>query len=175
MGITTKGGDGGKTGLYMGSRVSKDSFRIEFGGVLDELGSFIGMAMSFIRQKKIKRDLEKIREHLFIIGTEVATEGPFLGRLKKRLTARDVVLLEEKIGELEKKLKLKTRCFSTADEGTLSSVLNVARTIARKAERRAVTMTRKKVLKNKEIIVYLNRLSDLLFLMSICCAKSQHG
>lgn len=174
MGITTKGGDGGKTGLYMGPRVSKDSLRIEFGGVLDELGSFLGMAMSFVRQKKIKKDLERIRENLFVIGTEAATDGPFLGRLKKRITLKDVILLEERICELEKKLKLKARCFSAADEGALSSVLNVVRAIVRKSERRAVTMARKKLLKNKDILVYLNRLSDLLFLMAACCAKVRH-
>lgn len=144
MSIMIKKGDTGLTGLYMGPRVAKDSFRIELNGALDELSSFLSMSISCIRQKKFKRVLLDIRADLFVIGTEMATAARFVPRLKKRINLKHVAMLEEKIMELEKKEKTKARCFTVTDEGLLSSVLNVARAVARKAERRAVTLVRKK-------------------------------
>lgn len=172
MGITTKAGDQGRTGLYKGKRVAKDSLRIEFNGVLDELSSFLGLALSHIRREKLKKYLMYIRKDLFVIGTEAATTTRFLGRLKKRVGLKDVLLIEERIVEFEKEIKKKKPCFSVIDQGELSSLLNVARSIARKLERRGVTLSRKGILKNKQILIYLNRLSDLLFLMAECCEKA---
>ncbi len=174
MGITTKRGDDGKTGMYRGPDIAKDDPRIEFNGVLDELSSFLGLALSCIKQKKMKEELVSIREDLFVIGTEVVTKARFLGVLKRRIVSEDVSLLEKKIVEFEDKIKEKIPCFFVSDQGALAGLLNVARSIARKLERRAVTLSRKKMLNNKQILIYLNRLSDFLFLMAQYCKKGQN-
>ncbi|MFA5272115.1 MAG: cob(I)yrinic acid a,c-diamide adenosyltransferase [Candidatus Omnitrophota bacterium] len=166
MGITTKKGDCGKTLLLSSRRVSKDDIRIDACGVLDELCSFLGLCRSSIHDEKTKKTIEEIQRDLFMIGSEMVTEEVSLGKLKKRIDNSHVLKLEKNIIICEKNNKFKNRCFSIPGENLVSSFLDVSRTIARRLERKTVTLKRKKLVNNPYMLVYLNRLSDLLYLLA---------
>lgn len=166
MAITTKKGDKGKTELYWGQQVSKDNIRVEIYGILDELCSFLGMAKSLIKNRKIKSLIESIQRDLFTVGAEIASVSSFINRLKKRIGASGVAHLERIIKDLEGKRTFKERCFYLPGENFISSALDVSRTIARRAERKIVTFKIAGLLKNKHILIYMNRLSDLLYLLA---------
>jgi len=166
MSITTKTGDKGMTSLFWGERLSKDHIRIDTCGTLDELCSFIGLAKSIIRNRATKEILETIQKDLFVIGAEIATQAKFINRLENRIDNSYVKRLEDNISDLERKLKLKECCFLLPGENFISAVFDVARTVARRAERMVVSLKNKNRLKNQYILVYLNRLSDLLYLLA---------
>jgi len=166
MSIVTKKGDKGKTSLYQGKSVSKDHMRMEACGVLDELSSYLGLAKSMIKGKRIKGIVESIQKDLFILGSEVVTEVKSLKKLKKRIDSSFISCLDKFILDLESKKGLKIRSFQLPGVNPVSSVLDISRTITRKLERRIVSLGRKKLLSNKTILVYLNRLSDLLYLLA---------
>jgi len=166
MSITTKTGDSGKTSLFFGKRVFKDDLRIEACGALDELCSFIGMAKSLSRDKNTKKIIDDIQRDLFIIGAEVVTLPEYLNKLEKRIDGSFILKLEKFIKQLEDKRKVSTQYFCLAGENVISSSFDVSRTIARRAERMLVTLKRKKIFQNQEAVVYLNRLSDLLYLFA---------
>jgi cob(I)alamin adenosyltransferase len=168
MGIVTKGGDKGKTSLYRGGRVSKDHIRMETIGSLDEVSSYLGVSKSILKSKKKKKIIESIQKDIFLINAEIATAS---GALKKRIGNSQVSRLEDEIIELEAKLAPKLKGFSLSGKTKTSSNIDLARTITRRVERRAVTLQRKKILKNEDILVYLNRLSDLLYLLARSCDK----
>lgn len=165
MGIVTKKGDQGKTSLFMGGIVSKDHPRVELCGALDELSSFLGVSKSLIKDKPVSRRLDAVQKDLLVIGAEIATGTKFVKVLKKRITKKDPDRLEEWIRSLEASGK-KNFCFSVPGKSLVASCLDVSRTIARRAERRAVSLSKKRLLLNKDILVYLNRLSDLLYLLA---------
>ena len=166
MSITTKTGDQGITSLYGGARVPKDDLRVELYGSLDELCSFLGSCKSLIRQKKQKKLLESIQKELFILGSEIAAKAKLLSKLKKRINNRHIINLEKEIKAIEKKNILQECCFYLPGENFLSAALDISRTVARRVERQVVTLKRKKLLKNPYILIYLNRLSDLLYLLA---------
>ncbi|MFA6281103.1 MAG: cob(I)yrinic acid a,c-diamide adenosyltransferase [Candidatus Omnitrophota bacterium] len=166
MSITTKKGDCGETSLLGAKRVLKDDIRIDACGVLDELCSFLGLSRSSIYKKKIKKIIEEIQCDLFLIGSEIVTEQVSLGKLKKRINKTHVLGLEKIISICEKNSKLKKQCFSIPGENLVSSFLDISRTIARRLERKVVTLKRKKLIHNSDILAYLNRLSDLLYLFA---------
>ena len=163
MSIVTKGGDKGRTSLYRGQRVSKDHIRIETVGTLDELSSCLGISKSLIKSKSKKTIIESIQKDLFIINSEIAAAAK---RPSKTISDKRISGLEKLIIKSEAKLKPKLKGFSLPGKNKVSSSLDLARTIARRAERRAVTLQRKKMLKNDNILIYLNRLSDFLYLLS---------
>ena len=171
MSIVTKRGDRGLTCLYKAKPVPKDHIRIEACGTLDELNSCLGLAKSFIKNKNIKKILKFIQQDLFLIGTEVVTSQRFLSKLKKRINNTHLSRIEEIIKQLEKRRKSNEACFSLPGENPSSGSLHLARTISRRAERRVTTLKRKKILKNSQILIYLNRLSDLLYLLAKYCEK----
>jgi len=166
MGIVTKKGDKGKTFLYQGKSVSKDHTRMEACGTLDELSSYLGLAKSMIKNKKIGNIIESIQKDLFILGSELVSEDKVLKKLKRRVDSSFIDCLNKAILDLERKKGVKIRCFQLPGASSVSSVLDISRTIARRLERRVVTLGRKKLLSNKCILVYLNRLSDLLYLLA---------
>ncbi len=161
--IVTKLGDKGKTSLYYGRRLDKDDIRIEAIGVLDELSCWLGFTKAQLNTKKDKSQLEAIQKDLLVLSAEVASENKFLDKLKRRIDENSISVIEEKIKESEKKAK-KINSFILAGENKLSSYLDLSRAIARKAERRIVSLVKKKSLNNKCILIYLNRLSDLLYI-----------
>ena len=166
MSIVTKKGDKGRTSLLYGGMVSKDDPRVELNGALDELSSFLGMAKSLIKDKATKKNLEGIQKDLIVINAEIATLPKFLAKLKKRIGRGDVGGLEKDIKTLETKSPVRNLYFSLPGQNLVSSCLHVARTIARRAERRCVTLSKKDLVKNSSILVYLNRLSDFLYLVA---------
>jgi cob(I)alamin adenosyltransferase len=166
MSIVTRTGDTGKTGLFAGGRVSKDSLRVEIFGSLDELCSFLGLARSLIKGAATRALIEDIQRDLFVVGAEVATERRYLRKLKRRIGPQHIAGLEETIFAMERKVGLADCCFYLPGGNTPAAALDVARTIARRVERRIVTLSRRGMLANPSVLIYLNRLSDLLFILS---------
>jgi cob(I)alamin adenosyltransferase len=166
MGIVTKKGDDGTTSLLWGGRVRKDDIRISLCGDLDELSSYLGMSKFLTKDKFAKRTLESVQRDISILCAEVATKIPFTGRLKERLGPSHIKMLEDAIERIEPKRRSRLRCFVVPGRSFISSTMDITRAVARRAERSAVALYRKGFFKNKHAVVYLNRLSDLLYLLS---------
>lgn len=166
MKIATKTGDKGTTSLYCGKRVAKDDIRIEICGAIDEVSSFLGMARNASKDKNTKMVVRSIQKELIILGAEIATSASGADKIKKRIGADSVCVLEKEIDCLEGKRAVKMRSFCIPGKGAASSALDVARAITRRAERRSVTLLKKGMVKNPNIVTYLNRLSDLLYLLA---------
>jgi len=165
MPIRTGGGDKGVTDLLFHRRIQKDSHEIHALGDLDELNSYIGLVKTKTRQKSNKLILEKIQMAICKIATEIVV-GP---EKKKQhglmLKKDDVYWVEGVTCELERKVKLKD-CFYLPGENELSSFLDIARSVARRAERSIVALYKKETTQNENILVFLNCVSDILFIMA---------
>lgn len=166
MSIVTKSGDKGSTSLYCGKRVGKDDMRIEMCGALDELSSFLGMAKNASKDRKTKNIIHSIQKELIVLGTEVATSIAGSGKIKNRIGSGSVCVLEKEINCLESRCAVKMRSFCIPGKTMASSVLDVARAVARRAERGSVRLLKKGMVKNPDIVIFLNRLSDLLYLLA---------
>lgn len=166
MSVTTKTGDKGITSLYWGGRTPKDDLRVQAYGGLDELCSFLGLSRSLIKNRKNKQLLESIQRELFILGAEIATKNKFLPKLGKRINKTHIIKLEKEIEAIERKNVFEECCFYLPGENLISAALDVSRTVARRVERQVVSLNRKKLLKNPSLLIYLNRLSDLLYLLA---------
>ncbi|MEK7558873.1 MAG: cob(I)yrinic acid a,c-diamide adenosyltransferase [Patescibacteria group bacterium] len=160
MPIYTKTGDKGDTGLFNGKRVSKASLRIEAIGTVDELNSTIGFSISQIRSTKseIRKELIQIQKDLFVIG------GALANPKQKVNLAKRTKEFEKLIDELTKKLPPLFN-FILPGGGLAGSSLHLARTVCRRAERRIVGLNAKEKVQ-PEVIIYINRLSDLFLTMS---------
>lgn len=166
MKIYTKTGDGGETGLFGGERVSKDSLRIAAYGTIDELNSFIGLAITEIKDEEIKLFLGKIQNQLFTVSTDLAT--PELGPDKrlniKRTPESYYTDIEEAIDRFNEKLdELKNFILPGGSKG--AAYLHICRTVSRRAEREAVRLNNT-VKIGRNILIFLNRLSDLFFVLA---------
>ncbi len=166
MGITTRKGDLGRTDLLFGLRASKDSLRVEAGGALEELNAFLGLARSELKAARRKSVLKRCQENLFLVGAEVACPPKRRARLKNRLGPEQVSWIEEQIQRLQKQIGKTAQGFVIPGSNRSSALLEVARSVARRAERRIVSLHRRKAIANKHVIVYMNRLSDLLWLLA---------
>jgi cob(I)alamin adenosyltransferase len=166
--ITTGGGDQGETGLLYGGRVSKDDLHTEAYGSLDEAISALGLARALEPdQSRAERFLELQRE-LFVVGAELATGFGHRGDLEKHfatVTGEMTEALHTEIRDLEARVQL-PKSFVIPGGSTSSAAVDLARTFVRRAERRAVTLQRAGELENPEVIRYLNRCSDLLFMLA---------
>ena len=167
MKIYTKTGDTGDTGLFGGGRVGKDHPRVEAYGDVDELNATIGVARSAEPMPRIDEVLVPVQRDLFSIGAMLAT--PKLEKMREQLAKARVD--EERIGELEGAIDAcereldELRSFIVPGGTPKAAALHVARTVCRRAERRVVTLGRE--VEIPEIVVrYLNRLSDLLFMLA---------
>jgi len=158
------------TSLLGGRRVSKDHAIVKACAQLDELCSFLGLAKCHFKGGECRRLLESLQKDLYVICAEVSAGKNGTVKLKKKIDGNRIKKLEEKICDLEKGLKLK-KCFTLAGKNLASSLLDVARARARSAEIAIVTLKNKKHLHNGFIPIYVNRLSDLLFLLSRSSAK----
>ncbi len=166
MKIYTKTGDKGETGLFGGERVKKDSQRIEAYGTVDELNSFIGLAVTEIKDEEIKDLLLKIQNMLFTVGSDLAT--PELSADKRLNVVRTpeyyITDAEKAIDEFNGRLEeLKNFILPGGSKG--AAYLHVCRTICRRAERSAVRLNNT-VQIGKNIVIFLNRLSDLFFVLA---------
>jgi cob(I)alamin adenosyltransferase len=161
--IYTRTGDTGETGLLGGVRVKKHDVRIEAYGTVDELNAVLGVVRSAHASQRVDQILEHVQNELFAVGAELATptsKGTHAGRIEESHAAR----LEEMIDLCEadlaplKNFILPGGCLTAAH-------LHYARTVCRRAERRVVELC-EQVTVSPQIIVYLNRLSDLLFVLA---------
>ncbi len=165
--IYTKTGDLGETGLFGGGRVSKDHPRVEAYGDVDELNAVIGMARSIEVLPRIDEVLAPVQRDLFALGALLAT--PNQEKMKEQLTkarisdAR-VQQLEQAIDDGEAELE-PLKAFILPGGSAKASALHVARTVCRRAERAVITLGRDTELP-PIVLVYLNRLSDLLFVLA---------
>jgi cob(I)alamin adenosyltransferase len=166
MSVATKKGDTGETDLYLGRRVPKDHPRVEVFGSLDELCAFLGWTRSLLKDKEMSALIETIQRELFIIGAEVGVTPRNLGKLKRRIDESYVARLDEALARFEKGANFEACCFYLPGENTLACSFDIARTVARRTERRMVTLRNKGMIRNPHILAYLNRLSDLLFVLS---------
>lgn len=165
MTISTKRGDKGFTSLLGGRRVPKFDLRPEAYGTVDELNSFLGMARAISKSQKVREILFTVQNHLFVIGAALALPGRKRALLKGEITQREVDWLTGLSADLEGSLKPKPK-FIIYGETMISSVLDVARAVCRRAERRVALMRSRRMLANPRILVYLNRLSDVLYLLA---------
>jgi cob(I)alamin adenosyltransferase len=167
MKIYTRTGDTGSTGLFGGGRVPKDDIRVEAYGDVDELNAVIGMARSIEMMPRIDEVLVPIQRDLFAIGALLAT--PDRDKMAQHLEKARID--EARIGELERAIddgdaELEPlRSFILPGGTPKAAALHVARTVCRRAERHVVTLQREMELPPLAVI-YLNRLSDLLFTLA---------
>jgi cob(I)alamin adenosyltransferase len=173
MPISTKKGDKGFTGLLGGGRVPKYHLKPETYGTLDELNSFLGMARATSKDQKVREILFYIQNHLFIIGAELALSGGDRNLLKGDITQREVDWLSRLSYDFETSVKPEPG-FIIYGETQISSILDVARAVSRRVERLVAKMKSKKVLHNLKILEYLNRLSDVLYLLARYEEKKAH-
>lgn len=165
MKIYTKTGDRGDTRLFDGTKVRKHNDRVEAYGDVDELNSFIGAASAFIDDANLVAMLSGIQKDLFSVGAQLADPGyKEQSRAKFQIPRERIVALENAIDEFETELQ-PLRQFILAGGGHAGALLHVARTVCRRAERRVVSLS-EKVEINPDVIEYLNRLSDFLFVVA---------
>jgi len=161
--IYTKTGDDGTTGLIGGSRVLKDSPIIEACGSLDELNAVIGVVRSHELPDRVDKTLHIIQERLFTIGTELATPVGSESR-SEAFGDEDIHNLEREIDAFEDSLQPLKR-FILPGGKPAGAGLHLARTVARRVERQCVSLSRLERV-NPMILRYLNRLSDLFFVLA---------
>jgi cob(I)alamin adenosyltransferase len=165
--IYTKTGDAGETGLFGGGRVAKDDLRVEAYGEVDELNAVLGMARAIEVMPRIDEVLVPIQRDLFAIGALLATPDREKMRqqlAKARIDETRIAQLEAAIDAGEAELE-PLRAFVLPGGTTKAGALHVARTVCRRAERRVVALQRESELPPLAVI-YLNRLSDLLFVLA---------
>lgn len=161
MKIYTKKGDAGETGLFGNVRVPKDDLRIETYGTFDELNSFLGLSLAETGiPEPLKSALLRIQAELFQLGAELATpRGKDSGILL--VEAPSVTLMENEIDTMEKALQ-PLQTFILPGGSRASSVLHLARTVCRRAERALASLHRAEP-QRPQVLQYINRLSDYLF------------
>jgi cob(I)alamin adenosyltransferase len=170
--IYTRTGDLGDTGLFGGARVAKDDLRVEAYGAVDELNAALGTAAAEAEEDDLLDLLHSLQEDLFHIGADLATPSESAesrGRVTiTRVGPERAIWLERRIDNLETELPPLTRFILPG--GTLfAAALHTARAVCRRAERRCVTLAAVALeggAVNPEIVRYLNRLSDLLFVLA---------
>lgn len=166
MKIYTTTGDQGETGLFGGRRVLKDHDRIEAYGAVDEINAFLGQARALGLASDLDAVLAHVQNDLFTIGGDLAT--PEEARVKQtqplELRVDDIRRLEQAIDRLDAELP-PLHQFILPGGTAIAAALHVARTVARRAERRVVSLAQGAQV-HPQVIVYLNRLSDLLFVMA---------
>jgi len=166
--IYTRTGDDGTTGLGNGSRVAKDNARVEAYGTVDELNSSIGMILSVANLPQAIYDtLTEVQHDLFDLGGELCIPG------SRVITAQQVTRLEQTLDSYNDALP-PLKEFILPGGGPAAAACHLARTIARRAERRAWTLATSEAV-SADLTNYLNRLSDLLFVLARVLARHESG
>jgi cob(I)alamin adenosyltransferase len=162
MSIATKRGDSGQTGLPGGVRVSKADRRVECYGTIDELISQIGFARSICPDAEVAEALKAIQRELFKVGSAIGTV-PESRKPAPEITAAMIAALDDHVARIEGVEGI-LGDWSLPGELPSASAIDVARTVCRRAERLAVGLSEAGAISNPQILVYLNRLSDVLWL-----------
>ena len=169
--IYTRTGDSGSAGLVDGSRVSKSGLRMTAIGEVDEANAAIGLALSALGESDLARSLLTIQNDLFDLGADVATPGEIDGAL--RIVAAQVERLEHEIDQMNASLEPLTSFILPSGSAAVAS-LHLARGVVRRAERAAVALNESEPL-NPQLLAYLNRLSDHLFVAARFVAAAEGG
>jgi cob(I)alamin adenosyltransferase len=157
--IYTKTGDSGQTGLYDGTRVDKDSIRVESYGTIDELSSSLGFARNFIEDTEIVTIIYKLQRDLFDVAGELATLNK--EKIPKSIGEDHIQYLENIIDHYMDKTP-KIDKFILPGSNKSSASLHVSRTICRRAERRILSLSKHEEI-NPSLLKYINRLSDCIY------------
>lgn len=169
MSIVTKTGDAGTTGLMYNRRVAKSHPRVEACGCVDELNAAIGLARATASHSFIRDTLAGIQHDLVTLMGELATDTEDLPRYSadgfKLLTPANTAKLDATV-EIVESGQIHRQGWAMPGEDLSSAAMEMARTVCRRAERRACALQEGQQLTNPEILVYLNRLSDLLWLLA---------
>ncbi|WP_319370987.1 cob(I)yrinic acid a,c-diamide adenosyltransferase [uncultured Ilyobacter sp.] len=166
MSISTKTGDKGKTSLWSGERVEKSSIRVEAYGTVDELNSFLADAKYYVKIERVKEIISEIQDDLFKVGGAIASIGAF----KYPVTEKDVDRITGYIQEFEREISFKG--FVIPGTTIQSAKLDICRSIARRSERRVITLSKDEDI-DENVKKYLNRLSDLIYIMARYEEKSE--
>ncbi|MFP5213182.1 MAG: cob(I)yrinic acid a,c-diamide adenosyltransferase [Acidobacteriota bacterium] len=158
----SKKGDEGQTSLLTGERVSKASLRPEAYGTLDEASSALGMAKAFTHNKTIKDMITTVQEDLLVLGAELSCEG---ADPKYTIGTERAARLEMWIRQLQDEVPL-PRKFILPGGNAPGATIDLARTIVRRAERRAAGLKEAGLIDNPDVHSYLNRLADFLFTLA---------
>jgi cob(I)alamin adenosyltransferase len=169
--IYTRTGDGGTAGLVDGSRVAKSSPRMTAIGEVDEANAAMGVAIAGLSDDQLSQRLRMIQNDLFDLGADVATPGDIDGAL--RIVASQVDRLEREIDQMNADLE-PLRSFILPGGSPAVAALHLARTVVRRAERAAVALNEREPL-NPQLLAYLNRLSDHLFVAARFVAAGEGG
>ncbi|MDO8433624.1 MAG: cob(I)yrinic acid a,c-diamide adenosyltransferase [Candidatus Binatus sp.] len=176
--IYTRTGDQGLTALVGGKRVPKESGRLEAYGTIDELNSIVGIVRTFLPQyraglagdfESYSESLRRIQNELFDVGSELATPPDFEYPQMHKMGAGEVKKLEVEMDAMERELE-PLKSFTLPGGGVLNAFLHQARTVCRRAERILWALKREEDI-NDQLIIYVNRLSDHLFVQSRWVAK----
>jgi cob(I)alamin adenosyltransferase len=169
--IYTRTGDGGSAGLVDGSRVSKSGLRMTAIGEVDEANAAVGVAISALGTDDVAQQLVRIQNELFDLGADLATPGEMEGAL--RIVASQVERLERDIDEMNGTLEPLTSFILPSGPAAVSA-LHLARAVVRRAERACVALHEAEPL-NPQLLAYINRLSDHLFVAARFVATRQGG
>lgn len=165
MKIYTGFGDKGKTRLYGGQIVDKDNLRVEAYGTVDEFSSILGLAISYINDADLVKKLREIQNHLFRLSAELAT--PTGETKKSKLTSingEEIKSIEKFIDDLNNNLE-PLKNFILPGGSKTAAIIHLARTICRRAERRMISLNKHEHI-DAGMLIYFNRLSDLLFVLA---------
>ncbi len=163
--VTTGTGDTGYTGLLGEQRVPKYDPRPDTFGTVDEATSALGLARAVTQDPKVKEIIYRIQQELYLLMAELATPPENYEKMGFRMTAEHVQRLEQEEESLKREVEIPNKFIIPGD--TLDgAALDLARTIIRRAERMAVKLLHDGVIANAELVRYLNRLSDLVFILA---------
>ena len=166
--IYTKRGDQGETGLLYGGRISKADPRAEAYGAVDEAASALGLAKALTSKARVRETIDALQRELFTVGAELATDPAERAKLLKHFSVvgPDMTAgIESQIDALVSEVPLPKE-FVVPGGSPASAALDMARTIVRRAERRTVALADAGLLDSPELLRYLNRASDLLFMLA---------
>ncbi len=160
MKVYTKTGDKGTTSLLSGERVEKDTLRVDAYGTVDELDSVLGMARAFVKREDVREAIYSLQKLLGMLMADVASlklEQPYI-------TTEHVNILEQTIDKFDALLQPLTK-FLVPGDTQGAAMLDLARTVTRRAERRLITLSKQEAV-NHNVLVCLNRISDLCFILA---------
>jgi cob(I)alamin adenosyltransferase len=166
MAITTGEGDRGETVLLFDRPIAKRDVRLDAYGTMDELNALLGLARNALQDEAQAKLIRDLQEELFVVSSELVVAPRDAGRLELRVTEARVRRLEEQIRGLEEQLELQECCFVTPGQNRAAALLDVCRSVARRAERLAWKLDHQEPIPNRLALTYLNRLSDLLWLLA---------
>jgi cob(I)alamin adenosyltransferase len=163
--VTTGTGDTGYTGLLGEQRVPKYDPRPDTFGTVDEATSALGLARAMTQDEKVKKIIYDIQQELYLLMGELATPPENYEKMGLRMTIQHVQYLEQIEESLKSEVEIPNKFIIPGDTQN-GAALDLARTIIRRAERMAVKLLHDGVIQNGEVVRYLNRLSDLIFILA---------